>query len=452
MMLTHYERVFKEIWRYDQEGRRFAQEAMTMEEPVAYLLEYLLEAKAKLDKVGSNKQLLQALTPINSRVLCYCHHLTMAFLQAQTIKTSFTELATNPRYGQMMAVSTASRSEVVMNSQGQMHYHVAVHRMAGSRVYDVSPGLAEQLRHTELRGLTAADLKLPYQSVYLMVPPEADLVIWNDSSAWHKVIGIYIAEETTGTRGWRILVCGEPKPVQVLDGLTDDNDALVFWMVQLPEGASLEEVISLTQKESLEDVEDLRKKGRDMFSPMIEKWQGIFQWAMNVILYASMEGAESEDIVANKEARQIIERLKKLHSGKKRENLKEKLRGMHQNRRTVLGRSVTAQRGGWHLTVRVRVRGHWRNQPHGPGRSLRRLQWIEPFWRGPDNDVAEPVTEVASASQETGGGIQDEPRNGESSRSTDGVEVAAAQQDHQCFDGGCEGTDHGHSDKTSSTQ
>jgi len=40
MMLTHYERVFKEIWRYDQEGRRFAQEAMTMEEPVAYLLEY----------------------------------------------------------------------------------------------------------------------------------------------------------------------------------------------------------------------------------------------------------------------------------------------------------------------------------------------------------------------------------------------------------------------------
>jgi hypothetical protein len=31
-----------------------------------------------------------------------------------------------------------------------------------------------------------------------------------------------------------------------------------------------------------------------------------------------------------------------------------------------------------------RVRGHWRNQPHGPGRTLRRLQWIKPFIRHKD--------------------------------------------------------------------
>jgi hypothetical protein len=29
------------------------------------------------------------------------------------------------------------------------------------------------------------------------------------------------------------------------------------------------------------------------------------------------------------------------------------------------------------------VRGHWRNQPYGPDRSLRRLTWIEPYWKGP---------------------------------------------------------------------
>ena len=28
------------------------------------------------------------------------------------------------------------------------------------------------------------------------------------------------------------------------------------------------------------------------------------------------------------------------------------------------------------------VRGHWTHQPHGPGRALRRLQWIEPYWKG----------------------------------------------------------------------
>jgi hypothetical protein len=32
--------------------------------------------------------------------------------------------------------------------------------------------------------------------------------------------------------------------------------------------------------------------------------------------------------------------------------------------------------------VTTLVRGHWRQQPHGAGRALRRKQWIMPFWRG----------------------------------------------------------------------
>jgi hypothetical protein len=32
--------------------------------------------------------------------------------------------------------------------------------------------------------------------------------------------------------------------------------------------------------------------------------------------------------------------------------------------------------------VTTLVRGHWRQQAHGPRHTLRRTQWIEPFWRG----------------------------------------------------------------------
>lgn len=35
-------------------------------------------------------------------------------------------------------------------------------------------------------------------------------------------------------------------------------------------------------------------------------------------------------------------------------------------------------------SVQFLVRGHWRNQSHGKGRALRRRQWIEPFWKGPE--------------------------------------------------------------------
>lgn len=34
------------------------------------------------------------------------------------------------------------------------------------------------------------------------------------------------------------------------------------------------------------------------------------------------------------------------------------------------------------LTARHVVRGHWRQQPCGPGRADRKTIWIEPFWRG----------------------------------------------------------------------
>lgn len=30
------------------------------------------------------------------------------------------------------------------------------------------------------------------------------------------------------------------------------------------------------------------------------------------------------------------------------------------------------------------VRGHWRQQPHGPGGRERKLLWIRPHYKGPD--------------------------------------------------------------------
>lgn len=38
------------------------------------------------------------------------------------------------------------------------------------------------------------------------------------------------------------------------------------------------------------------------------------------------------------------------------------------------------------MTVQKEVSGHWKqNQPYGPGRSLRKRMFIQPYWRGPDD-------------------------------------------------------------------
>ena len=36
------------------------------------------------------------------------------------------------------------------------------------------------------------------------------------------------------------------------------------------------------------------------------------------------------------------------------------------------------------LSVQFLVRGHWRQQPCGPGMCQRKLTWIEPYWKGPE--------------------------------------------------------------------
>lgn len=45
---------------------------------------------------------------------------------------------------------------------------------------------------------------------------------------------------------------------------------------------------------------------------------------------------------------------------------------------------LSGSRGGGKLGVQFMVRGHWKNQAHGPRRSLRKHIWIQPFWKGPE--------------------------------------------------------------------
>lgn len=51
--------------------------------------------------------------------------------------------------------------------------------------------------------------------------------------------------------------------------------------------------------------------------------------------------------------------------------------------------TITGKRQSGAPTIQFYVRGHWRNQAHGPGRALRKHIRIEGFWKGPNSgDIA----------------------------------------------------------------
>jgi hypothetical protein len=67
--------------------------------------------------------------------------------------------------------------------------HAAFER-EGSNIYEVCNGLADRLAHTELRGLTLAEIQLPFRAFYIVIPPGSGLVLQDG----RPVAGAYLTE------------------------------------------------------------------------------------------------------------------------------------------------------------------------------------------------------------------------------------------------------------------
>lgn len=271
------------------------------------------------------------------------------------------------------------------------NWHVAVFHRFGKRVYEVDPALAERLLHTELSGVRASDLRLPYPSIFIVVPENAGLTIENEHTGTHRMTGIYITEGHEPHR-WNFMLCGEVKDGSFSGEI---NDAIYYFHVYLPEDLNVEQAIEQTRQQALTDmlVSDFDKKIHTSGT-----WQRAFRWAMNVVLYATWPEGRKDVFSADPEVESLRRRLAKLPKGPKRDRLKERLKDRDPRDRIYLGRGTkplevekaeTAKRTGKPLSHLVLVSGHRRKQRHGPRLSLVKEIWIEPFYRGPE-ETSEP--------------------------------------------------------------
>ncbi len=252
--------------------------------------------------------------------------------------------------------------------------HMCWYERAGKRIYEVSPGLAERLRHTELKGLVTDDLRLPHEAIYLVVPSSAEL------SVKSPITGIYMCEDKEHRLGrvWHVMACG-PDSAGV-------DFRSHFFRIMLPPKATLDEALAATKADMASAVSLIGFHAND-------EWEGMFRWAMNAVIYATWSDAEKLDVMLNRDAERLHDRIQKLPANsQKRDRLREELRGMDPRKRIILGRSIRPEPAhtggsGKELDVRVRVQGHWKKQAHGEGFSLRKTIWIQPYWKGPEDGV-----------------------------------------------------------------
>lgn len=270
--------------------------------------------------------------------------------------------------------------------------------------FTLSEGLALKLLTTEIKGALAKDVKAPFEGFMIEMPP--GLLWWDhDDTGRHEVSAVSVVEGTApevpaydpGLEGGRrLLVMCFCEPNEKSTDPADDN--LAYFTVPLfDEDEKVEDLFKI-DKEVIADIENEALNGgevRGRFGGMDmtgNHLRDLFRrFVVNVLLYLNSPDADVIHVGTEK-AKKI--KKKKAKNKKARQKIKKHAQEARAERNWLVGsrvsvdprlkRAVSEGRrdAGGKLRFKSLVRGHWRNQAHGPNRSLRKMIWISPHVRG----------------------------------------------------------------------
>lgn len=271
---------------------------------------------------------------------------------------------------------------------GNLMWHTCQWIHSKRPVFQVTPTAVQRLQALRLQGLTLGDLVAPFRSFYVMLPKGLrDLGIWAGDT-FYPLRGVYL---TCDYPCWHIAAIGQwsQRPVQVgpgrvVPGCWDDH--VSWWGMMGDEDRPLyEAAFDQTTGAALSMFRlDNDNPYRD------ESIRELALWVANLVAYLSDANLRRETRYLDPEVAKLEARLHRHPKGRKRERVKEELRGRSRQRVIVVGADLKplppGENGnGRPLEVRQRVRGHKRRVCVGPGRQGRLEKKIAPYWRGPDD-------------------------------------------------------------------
>lgn len=253
----------------------------------------------------------------------------------------------------------------------------------GRAIYDISPALADAFLATELNVLPA-DINLPTPTCYIAIPPSLGLKIWHAQTGHHVLDGFYVSVDK-----YRLYCCA----VGFAHGNNPSFDnALSTFAIHLDDERTIDQWISEERQN------EISAKIMGPNADEIPRWMSL---VINSMLYVEYVRTDLFHDVDYGVPSPVLAHANTKIPGKKGRNkylqkYRSDCRYIYLGRRTATisgtptGTSSSSTGAGNKLTHRVMVRGHWRNQPHGPKNSLRRLTWIQPHWKGDESLAVKP--------------------------------------------------------------
>lgn len=320
------------------------------------------------------------------------------------------------KHPQLQSKDLAGQVELALSVQN--------YRRAGSQMFDFPHSLVEMLANTDVDQVPLSMLTLPYTAQYIHFGPQADLQL----KPGFFVDGAYVYRPFDGALA--ITLTSVPSTPQI-SAEWSFNPAPGFTQSYSPEviALSVGEAVDTVLSEKMAELIKQRDAGAERLSPELqaqarESGLGEFSWVGHKTAAATLAGLPTEAEVYRQALRLVVNGLayitaytddvksewvpgtpatmiqKTQRPGKEGVNAKSKLEAMGYRLVHLCGQGLSSQTRGAAGDRKVAthwVRGHWRNQAHGPGRTLRKMIWVMPYLVG-DGDDGTPLGHLYLAS------------------------------------------------------
>jgi hypothetical protein len=222
-------------------------------------------------------------------------------------------------------------------------------------------------------------------AIYVDVPHSA--LLMGEDLQIRAMLAVPWAAHTTGadaglTGDEAVLVAivvtarASERPVGVIFAIADADDAV------LAVGRPDRTLVGFLQTNPTEGQGSDTLEAEDLYALILERGVRFFRLVLAFYRYGP---AEARTAIGRTPAAVV---LKNNNRPRKRESIFALVQLAAPSNR--LGRPPRQGAGGWLLTARQDVSGHFKLQPHGPGRSLRQLIWVNAYERGPDDAPVRP--------------------------------------------------------------
>jgi hypothetical protein len=272
--------------------------------------------------------------------------------------------------------------QLVRNALYPPFIYMAAAKLGPPNVFEIHDALFEKLLNTDVSpGLRASDVRMPFRGLYVRIPTGKGILESHDAATgWHEVSMFGFAEGYPSNVTRSIIGCtwGEPNKKSI--GPSDDS--VTTWSFPLDDKPNVPLIEQLeafsSQMVGPSTPATTRFYGQTFSSH--ESMALMYKFVVNFCLYLS---SPNPDVQPTKRGQPMWKSVVSEDAQPRRTRVKAPKRtskGLKKKFKQVwdVGRNVKALERTYTASD-ILTRGHFKRQPYGPGGSLRKIIWREPY-------------------------------------------------------------------------